>query len=507
MKVASALLVFFLLATYGNAFQEEQLADRDIISQEGGFNYEFNYEEGSCNQYDFKGAPSKRTYTIPIMPQVPPPISLKGTKMIDKNGNVMPLLGANWWGFEGGGLWMAGLDKVDFATEFYRYRSLGFNAVRLPFLFNELAKSNVWRVQHKVCATQNPTDMRNSLLDPLVKTSTPLPQYTGCPYLPNGSNACNSYIPFDTMWNRYFWTLQYMIGQGAYVVIDFHPTKFYASSPDTRLHKDLTRFANSWQGFWRDLMSLPTYNTSIKGRVLVDIHNEPDAFNVGWNEWTNIAMAGASAIWKLEPSVPILVEGTNQSWTGNSCWGDGFQAQPDFNKLYSWCASNRKCSSASVFFSRVKSQWPNAPWILSPHLYNAVSNIDKGDKLWTALQKSWGNKSCSSCPFPQDGGVVHKPFPIMVGEIGYISDSQDIPADLPGGSNSTRDGPWLRDASLFLRSMTPRYPHDTFAGIFWWAWNSVLTIGNDRVGAINWSVIRYFVQFGMRPWYLAPIPS
>jgi hypothetical protein len=71
-------------------------------------------------------------------------------QIVTEEGQVIELVGANWFGFNNGqtmvdGMWddsrgqapTIGM-KFDFPTVMYRWQLLGFNSIRLPFSFNDL---------------------------------------------------------------------------------------------------------------------------------------------------------------------------------------------------------------------------------------------------------------------------------------------------------------------------------------------------------------------------------
>jgi hypothetical protein len=64
--------------------------------------------------------------------------------------------------------------------------------------------------------------------------------------------------------------------QGFYVVIDFH---FEQSG----LQNNPTLFASEWSRLWTDLVSLPTYGSTLSGRVFPELANEWDKFGCKWD--------------------------------------------------------------------------------------------------------------------------------------------------------------------------------------------------------------------------------
>lgn len=70
--------------------------------------------------------------------------------------------------------------------------------------------------------------------------------------------------------------LLFHASQGFYVTIDFH---FEQSG----LQNNPTLFASEWRRLWSDLVSLPTYNSSLEGRVFPELANEWDKFGCRWD--------------------------------------------------------------------------------------------------------------------------------------------------------------------------------------------------------------------------------
>lgn len=59
--------------------------------------------------------------------------------------------------------------------------------------------------------------------------------------------------------------------------VDYHPHLSelqYLSDPDT--------FARKWSSLWHAITCLPNYHSDLKGRLLLDLLNEPDEYNLGW---------------------------------------------------------------------------------------------------------------------------------------------------------------------------------------------------------------------------------
>ena len=73
-----------------------------------------------------------------------PPLTLKNGDFV-ADGKAINLHGVNWFGFNAHATYLHGLwvgqasANSDFAAIIHQFKLLGFNAVRLPFLFGDLA--------------------------------------------------------------------------------------------------------------------------------------------------------------------------------------------------------------------------------------------------------------------------------------------------------------------------------------------------------------------------------
>ncbi len=66
-----------------------------------------------------------------------------------------------------------------------------------------------------------------------------------------------------------------------YVLIDHHP-KDYNGKGDEVTSYNLPLYVDRWAWVWRWLMSKSYYASELRGRVMIDIMNEPDAIGQGW---------------------------------------------------------------------------------------------------------------------------------------------------------------------------------------------------------------------------------
>lgn len=120
------------------------------------------------------------------------------------------------------GLWGQDAMSKDFATVVWRLQLLGFNAVRLPFSFQDLHQlaPRDWSGQW-TCPSE--TDMLKGAI-PLNRNqphSLPLPPLPSPP-MRKQSNSCNDYLPNSSTYDRYCWVVHFFASNCFYVLVDNH---------------------------------------------------------------------------------------------------------------------------------------------------------------------------------------------------------------------------------------------------------------------------------------------
>lgn len=70
--------------------------------------------------------------------------------------------------------------------------------------------------------------------------------------------------------------MQWLIANGWYVLIDNHPMSQELTSHDARA------FVDSWKWVWSKFACLPGFQEDMRGRLFVDVLNEPDSQGQGW---------------------------------------------------------------------------------------------------------------------------------------------------------------------------------------------------------------------------------
>lgn len=137
------------------------------------------------------------------------------------------LQGINWFGFNNGstmldGLWGQDAFSKDFATVVHRLQLLGFNAVRLPFSFQDLHNlpTRDWSGQWQPPAT---ADLANGAMPRVrqMKAGHDPPPLLSPPHR-SQANTCNDYLPSNSTYERFCWVVHFFAHNGFFVLIDNH---------------------------------------------------------------------------------------------------------------------------------------------------------------------------------------------------------------------------------------------------------------------------------------------
>jgi hypothetical protein len=345
---------------------------------------------------------------------VPPP-----ALEIDKDGvsfkDGIKLKGVNWFGFNNqqtmvDGLWIGGFAAAtDFSTIMLRIKLLGFNTIRLPFTFSNLDLPTTSKTIP--CIVQPLPEVVHSVFNryyPVPRVFSPLPK----------NNVCNDYLPNGKTLDRFLWTINEFVRNGFYVVLDYHPMS-------TENHPfSVKKFVDAWDTLWTRITRMPNFNTQLKGRVILDIMNEPDSMNIGWQSYGNIPGAKDLYLGTMDrlykKGNPLfMIEGTGQTGYKLS-WGNGFVVNSTLIETYG-------LSDPRKFFNELLTKPYVNNVIISPHLYGPTISKDnefyRGRALWDRLNNSFGH-------LYQHGYCLRgkcKKFMVVLGEFGsFFTDQRDI---------------------------------------------------------------------------------
>jgi hypothetical protein len=107
---------------------------------------------------------------------IPPnAVKIMDGKIVDAKGKPVAIKGLSWFGFNNGatmvdGLWAGGIQAAtDFAMIVYQLQLFGFNAIRLPFTFDNLELPA--KAQDRNCQFTRDEALKSRVLDPLLADS------------------------------------------------------------------------------------------------------------------------------------------------------------------------------------------------------------------------------------------------------------------------------------------------------------------------------------------------
>ncbi|CAK0782947.1 hypothetical protein CVIRNUC_006142 [Coccomyxa viridis] len=474
-----------------------------------------------CPQLNMAVAPAIKPVLLPAIDSLS-----NGTLGAMRNGTKQPLVikAFNWGGFDDGSTYLGGLyvnrsiSVGDMAMVVYRAQLLGFNAVRLPFRFSDLnLPPKNWEFP---CDLQSYNDTKEQVSNPVGDygranlTTYRLPKPYAFPvYNAAQSKQCNVYIPPYSTLARFQWVLQYLAGAGFYVIPAYQPAD---NSVDNTVVSTPAIFLRNWANLWASISDLPGFNTTLKGRIMLDLISEPDIFGLQWE--ANVRRYGflypaypdllgptAQAILRIDSSAIFMIEGTGQAnrFPGMA-WGNGFVTNASLIRQYN-------LSDPTTFFDNLL-EVPELlrRTVIAPHVYGpnvtAWQSGTNGTGLWTALEQ--GFNYLASAGYSSAAGKGSAQLPILIGELG---------STLQG----PQEGQFFLDFEYFAHNMNGSQagpPHNLTS----WAWYSM---GNGWSypshlpqlpdGSVDWGVVnvvsslpnRFIEQprlpgLGLTPWYL-----
>ena len=367
------------------------------------------------------------------------PFTTKDGHIIDKNGTPITLKGVSWFGFNNENHVVNGLWQADFDTMLHQIKSLGFNAVRIPFHFDFVFNPNI-----------TPNGITNYC---------------------NG-RPCNANVPRDSALHTFQWVVKQFTDNGIFVLIDDH-------YEDNLYVTDHAKWISGWQRVAQMFIDNPM--------VGYDIYNEPDSHGLTWEgnangtAWGRGVMSAAQAIYAIDPNKLLFVEGTGQAALGAN-WGDGFATDD--------ATVSQGISNPKNFFTQLLS----APYlnqiVISPHIYGPDGTNNGGPDhsnqgvayaAWSRLNGYLFNNFLNINNNSQSGfclnGSCHA-FPIAVGEFGGKFD--------PSDPYYAQDVATLINVATYLTKMGSGY--STPPSWFYWDWNP----NSGNTGGIlknDWSTV------------------
>lgn len=368
--------------------------------------------------------------------------------IVDKNNNPVTFHGVNWFGFNTGNHMLHGLWQADFTRMMQQMKTIGFNAVRIPFQFD-------------------------FILDESIKPSSIT---TTC-----GGTPCNRDIPQDSALKAFQWVVKQFTDNGFYVLLDDH-------------YEDRTYVNNftQWVSGWQKIAQLFADNP----QVGYDIYNEPDAQSIKWetgaNPWSQGLTAATEAIYAIDKTKLIFIEGVAQGDL-EANWGDGFATDD--------AAIAQGVSNPKAYFTQLMTKPYLNQIVVSPHAYgpNGTNNQgpDHSDQTiaWAAWSRLHGyllnnfqNVNGTSRSGFCLNGNCHI-FPIAVGEFGGKFD--------PADPFYTQDRATLINLANFITRLGEGKPAQQ--SWFYWSWNpnsgNTGGILKDDWATVDCNKVNYLKQY------------
>lgn len=323
---------------------------------------------------------------VPVPPPAPAAgFTVKGGRIYDGAGQRVPIRGINHHGFNGDILrpqllWVAGQDWI---AQLAQMKSLGFNAIRLPFVPDTLynpRKLGTW------------SNMVPGPGNDLFKTMMPI-------------EALDAWMAEAT--------------KDFYVLLDYHSVSMIRQYPQWFVNASDQALIYNRQPYgkaeWiRDLVFVAKRYAKHARFLGIDLYNEPNGI-VRWSAgdanmalqdyfWAPAAAEAAKAVLAANPNLLVFVQGTQANWDGientelaRTCgWGENLQAQ-----AYKPLAI------------------PDAKLVLTPHTYGPYPGRMK--------------PSFSSPDFPKNlaadwktlFGQLFPQYAVVIGEWGGFYEGQD----------------------------------------------------------------------------------
>lgn len=232
-------------------------------------------------------------------------------QILNAQGKEIRLSGVNWFGFETSEATVHGIWSVNWKSMIAQMKSVGFNAVRLPFCPRTLQGVT-------------PTGINSYENPDLV--------------------GLNSLQLMDKI-------IQYMSDQGFYILLDHH-------RPDCNAISELPTVSGYTETQWiNDLKFVANRYKTVSGVIGIDLKNEPHGVAT-WSDskpatdWNKMAERASAGVLSVAPDLLVFVEGVGGQ-PGNAC---------SDNRNYWWGGNITpiKCYPLDI---------PRNRLVLSPHVY------------------------------------------------------------------------------------------------------------------------------------------
>ncbi|MGN0485231.1 MAG: glycoside hydrolase family 9 protein [Lachnospiraceae bacterium] len=332
----------------------------------------------------------------------------KGGTIVDKNGKVVRLTGANWFGFNCGERLLHGLGwGADIRTVIKGCANRGINLLRIPVSTELLLE---WKNGKTTSTNFSNTQYYKDNPDLVNK---------------DGSSMNNLQV-FDKM-------MQLCKQYGIKVMVDVHSAKADNSGHNYPLwyNTEAGITTKDWIEGWKWLVKRYKNDDTL---IACDLKNEPhgkrdEKLYAKWdnskdkNNWKYAATQCAEAILKINPNLLIVVEGVEQTPKKGHSYSEKAKknaqsAYTNYNGAW-WGGNLREAGKYPITF-KGHSAW-NKQVVYSPHDYGPL-----------VYQQTWFNKKFTVKSLRKDywydswGYLVEKKkAPLLIGEWGGLLDGKD----------------------------------------------------------------------------------
>ncbi|KAK9795953.1 hypothetical protein WJX73_004029 [Symbiochloris irregularis] len=410
------------------------------------------------------------------------------TIIVNEHGEEVVINGLGWFGFNTGGTAPLDLTKgttalsQDFNMIVWRMKMLGFNAIRLPFIFDSHwgLGLNPPTALTRACVVPNVTGANSidgSMIPPAFP-NLPLGNTNSLPQAPPTVNEgiCNYYMPADSTLTRFVWVVEQFIAQGFYVNLDYHGNKYTDSLGNAQ------------------------------GKLFIDLVNEPDGFGINWEAQPLLGYPGLKdlylhtidALYPICPSCIFLVEGTGQDKICGNNWGNGFATNQTLVKTVD-------VSDPTPFFRKVLQRPWLAQLVIAPHFYcpgvSQATECYAGPTQWQGFDDTVGYLSVAP-GFCDPNTKKCKVFSVIVDEFGSTL-------------NSTVETSCMTSIIAYMNAAPETgNNHAPMLSWYYWAWqpqsngtggmvgDDWTTIRWDKVNSLTGGTNDWPEGVGMAPWYL-----
>jgi len=226
-------------------------------------------------------------------------------------------------------------------------------------------------------------------------------------------------------------------------MLDYHPGIDIAGAERSVLN--VKEFVEGWKEILKAVLEAVP---AARGRLLVDLLNEPDAFALTWNSAGGplsikspsqdpkglvfaptrpsldaLYSAALDALYPICKECVFLIEGGGHSSAAGVHWGNGFITDAGF-------ASKMSLQTPNAFFDAALES--NAPWLkqlaLAPHIYcprvSGAADCFEGQCLFESLDRSFGDLTKGKGYCSSSAKSKCFLFAAVIGELGSTLDNE-----------------------------------------------------------------------------------